>query len=166
MHKLVILASVVMLAASSANCANSPERSNANILAPSALNGAAIVGATGHGGGKPGGGGTTSGSLAWVMVTDNNLDGLPSFTDTVTFAVQTSATTHPYVTLRCNQNGTLIYQQSNGIFATSLGENFTLGPTSVWTGGAADCTATLENWDSYSKNGHMTVLASTSFTTN
>jgi hypothetical protein len=165
MHRLVILASVVMLAAASVNCANA-ERSNANILAPSPSGGAATVSATGgHGGGRPGGGGS-GGSLTWVMVTDNNQDGVPSFTDTVTFAVQTTATTHPWVTLKCKQNGTLIYQESNGIFATSLDENFTLGPTSLWQSAAADCTATLENWDSYSKNGKITVLASTSFSTN
>ena len=168
MHRLVILASVVIVAASSVSCANSSERSSANSLAPSALDGA-ITSARGGGGGggKPGGGGTTGGgSLTWVMVTDNNHDGVPSFTDTVTFAVQTTATTKPWVTLRCKQNGTLILQDSNGMFATSLDREFTLGPTSLWRSGAADCTATLENWDSYSKNGSITVLASTSFTTN
>jgi hypothetical protein len=165
MHRLVILASVVMLAASSVNCANSPERSNASILAPSASDGAAVVGALGgHGGGKPGAGG--GGSLAYKMVIDNNNDGVPSFHDTVTFVVQTTATTQPYVTLKCYQNGTLVSRESNGIFAISLSEEFTLGPTSLWTGGAATCTATLENWDSYSKNGNITTLASISFPVN
>jgi len=163
MHRLVILASVVMVAASSVNCANSPERSSANILAPSASDAATNA----RGGNKPGpGSGGSGGSIAWVMVTDKNGDSVPSFADTVTFAVQTTATTKPWVTLRCKQNGTLVLQDSNGIFATSLDQNFTLGPTSVWTSGAADCTATLENWDSYTKNGSITVLASTSFTAN
>jgi hypothetical protein len=116
------------------------------------------------GGGKPGGGGTTSGgSITWVMVTDNNQDGLPSFGDTVTFAVQTTATAYPYVTVKCTQNGTVVSQESNAMSAGSLDEKFTLGPTSLWKGGAANCTATLENWDSYSKNDTTTVLASTSF---
>jgi hypothetical protein len=166
MHRLVILASVVMLAASSVNCANSPERSSANSLAPSALDAVAIASAKG-GGGKPGGGGSSSGgSLTWVMVTDINQDRLPNFRDTVTFAVQTTATAYPWVTLRCKQNGTSVYSASEGIFATSLGQNFTLGPTPLWTSGGADCTATLENWDSYSKNGSITVLASMSFPVN
>jgi hypothetical protein len=170
MHRLVTLASVVMLAASSVNCANSPERSTANMLAPSSSDGAATVGAAGghggSGGGKPGGGSGTRGSLAVAMVIDNNTDGVPSFGDTVTFTVSTTATAYPWVTLRCNQNGTLVSQESNGIFATSLSRDFTLGPTSLWPSGAATCTATLENWDSYSKNGSITVLASTSFPVN
>jgi len=163
MHRLGILA-VVMLAASSANCANSPERSTANILAPSATDGAAMVGVSGgHGGGKPGGGGS-GGSLTWVMVTDNNQNGLPNFRDTVTFAVQTTATAFPYVTLTCYQNGTLVSQETNAMFAGSLDENFTLGPTSLWTSGAANCTASLESRDGSSKRGSVTGLASMSFT--
>jgi hypothetical protein len=167
MHRLVILASVVMLAASSVNCANSPERSNANILAPSSSDGAAIVGALGgHGGGKPGGGAGSGsgGSLTYKMVIDNNNDGVPSFRDTVTFIVQTTATAYPYVTLKCYQNGTLVSQDSNAMFAHSLDQNFTLGPTAAWTSGTANCTATLENRDA--RNGSITVLASTSFPVN
>ena len=72
MPRLVILASVVMLAAISVNCANSPERSNANILAPSASDAAILVATGGHGGGKPGTGGGSGGSLTLAMVTDNN----------------------------------------------------------------------------------------------
>jgi len=125
---------------------------------------------SGKGGGKPGGGGTTTGggtvSLKTPLVDDKNSDGLPSFRDTVTFNVQTSATVQPFVTLICKQNGTVVSKESNGMFPTSLGQNFTLGPTALWTGGTADCTATLENWDSYSKNGSITALASMSFTTN
>ena len=159
MRRLVILASVVMLAVSSANCANSSEQSNASPVAPS-TSGLAL-----RGGGKPGGGsGGSGGSLTYKMVTDNNNDGVANFRETVTFVVQTTATVYPYVTLRCKQNGTLVSQESNGIFPTSLSGDFTLGPTSLWTGGTADCTATLENWDSYSKHGSITVLASTSFT--
>ena len=160
MRRLVILASVVMLAAGSVNCANSPE----NILAPSTSNGVARVGADARGGGKPGTGGGSGGSLSYRMVIDNNNDGVPSFRDTVTFVVQTTATAYPYVTLRCTQNGTLVSQDSNAMFAHSLDQNFTLGPTVAWTSGAADCTATLENRDA--KNGSITVLASTSFPVN
>jgi hypothetical protein len=148
-----------MLAASSMSCANSPAQSNANVLAPTDLAAARV-------GGKPGTGGGGGGSLTYRMVTDNNNDGVPNFRDTVTFVVQTTATAYPYVTLKCKQNGTLVLQESNGIFPTSLSREFTLGPTSLWTGGTADCTATLEDWDSYSKHGSITVLASMSFTVN
>src|SRR5262249_48374965 len=156
MRRLVILASVVVVASSSVNCANSPERSNVNTLAPSTFD--AVTSARhGGGGGRPGGGGRTGGgTIAGGMVPRNNHDGVPSFTDTVTFAVQTTATAYPYVTLTCTQNGTVVSQESNAMFAGSLDENFTLGPTALWKGGAAICTATLESRDS-SKNG-STVL--------
>jgi len=160
MHRLVILASVAMLAASSVNCANSSEPSSANILAPSS-DATSLRGGNKPG---PGGGSGTGGSLAPKMVADLNNDGVPSFRDTVTFVVQTTATAYPYVTLKCYQNGTLVSQDTNAMFAYSLDQNFTLGPTLAWTSGAADCTATLENRDA--KNGSMTVLASTSLAVN
>lgn len=163
--KSVMFASVVALAASTMNCANSPEQSNANVLAPSSVGEAAL--AAKGGGGKPGGGGTVvgGGSISSpVMVADLNGDSVPSFRDTVTFVVQTGATAYPYVTLRCYQGGTLVSQDTNAMFVHSLDQNFTLGPTLAWTGGAANCTANLENRDA--KNGSISVLASTSFTTN
>ena len=64
---------------------------------------------------------------------------------------------HPWVVARCYQNGTLVYEQANGIFATSLNQIFTLGPTGYWTGGAADCTAYLQNW-STSKHTTLATL--------
>jgi hypothetical protein len=119
----------------------------------------------GGGGRKPsGGGGSTggSGSLTLVMVNDGGTSGT-SLGDTVTFNVSTTATTYPWVTVKCSQNGALVYRQSNAIFPTSLNQIFTLGPTPNWQGGAADGTATHENWDAYSKNGSITALASMSF---
>lgn len=109
------------------------------------------------GGGKPSGGG---GTISLVLL--NSTDGVPHYGQKVTFNVSTTATSYPYVTLKCSQGG-LVYQASKGIFPTSLGQNFTLGPTPMWQGGDADCTATLENWDSYSKNGSITALTSMTF---
>ena len=168
MRKFVTLASIVVLAASAAACGQS-SNSATDILSlgspvsPSALE--ARTGATGGKGGGKGGGGTTSGgggSLSLVMVTDLLPSG-ESLGDRVTFAVSTTATTMPWVTVKCYQGGTLVLQQSKGIFPTSLGQIFTLGPTTLWQSGGADCTATLENWYSYSKNGSITALASISF---
>src|SRR5829696_7775407 len=88
----------------------------------------------------------------------------PRYGDTVTFAVSTDATSQPFVHLKCFQNGVLVLENWKGYFADALGtQSFTLGTTPAWQAGAADCTAYLENWDSYSKNGRTTVLASTSF---
>ncbi|HET6863761.1 MAG TPA: hypothetical protein VFH37_00980, partial [Candidatus Saccharimonadales bacterium] len=112
---------------------------------------------------KPGSGGG-SGTISLVMVTDQNGDGLPNYNDVVTFAVSTSSTTQPYVTVKCSQNGNLVYQQSSGIFATSLNQNFTLGKTTAWQGGAADCTATLQNWDNFAKRGTKGIIDITSIT--
>jgi len=97
------------------------------------------------GGGKPGGGNTGgTGTISLVLL--NSTDGLPHFGQKVTFAVSTTATSQPFVVLKCYRNGTLVYELANGIFPTSLGQTFTLGPTPAWQGGDADCTAYLQNW--------------------
>ena len=65
------------------------------------------------------------------------------------------------------QNGGLVLESWQAWFDGALGDrSFSPGPTPAWQSGAADCTAALENWDSYSKNGRITVLASTSFHVN
>jgi hypothetical protein len=123
----------------------------------------ALVPAALAGKAKPGGGGGNSGgTISLVMVKDANANGLPNYGDTVTFAVSTTATTQPYVTLDCYQGGTLVYQASNGIFAISLNQMFVL-QTPAWQAGAADCTAYLQNWDSYSRHHTVTNLASLNF---
>jgi hypothetical protein len=128
----------------------------------------ALVPAALAGKGKPGGGGGnsggTGGTIALVMVNDANGNGSPNYGDTVTFAVSTTATSMPWVTLDCYQSGTLVLHASNGIFPISLNQNFVLGETVAWQGGgAANCTATLQNWDSYTKHHTVTNLASMSF---
>jgi hypothetical protein len=113
--------------------------------------------------GKPAGGsGGTGGTISLVMKYDANGDGLPNVLDKITFAVSTTATTKPWVTVTCDQGGTMVYKASNGIFATSLNQVFTLGSNS-WMSGAASCTAYLQDWSSYSKRGTITNLASMSF---
>jgi hypothetical protein len=88
----------------------------------------------------------------------------PSYGQAVTFDVSTTATTQPFVHLQCSQNGTLVYESWQAWFFGEYGvQSFTLGGTTAWQGGAADCTAYLENWDQYSTKGKITVLASTSF---
>jgi len=163
MRRVAILASVLAAAIGSVKCSQSP---SASILAPSSVEAGVAATAAKGGGGKPGGGSTGSGggTINLVMVNDRNGDGVPSFYDIVTFNVSTSATVYPYVTLKCYQNGTLVLKTSNGIFPTSLGWDFQLGPSPAWQSGAADCTATLEDWDNYPKS--ITPLASTSFAVN
>jgi hypothetical protein len=126
-------------------------------LVPAALAGKPKPGGGGGGGTTTGGGGTIS------LVLLSSTDGLAHFGQLVTFNVSTSATSSPWVTLDCYVGGTLVYQMSNGIFPTSLNQIFTLGPTPSWSGGAADCTAYLQNWDGYMKRGSISNIASMSF---
>ena len=67
----------------------------------------------------------------------------PSFGDQVTFAVSTTATDRPYVTLNCYQGGSWVYAAQAGFWAGYPGgQTFTLAAAS-WPGGTADCTATV-----------------------
>jgi hypothetical protein len=91
------------------------------------------------GGANPSG----DGSLALVMVTDVNGDGLPNWGDQVTFTVSTTATDRPTVRLYCYQNGTLVYTFSAGFFAGYPWTTVYGLSSQSWTGGAADCTASL-----------------------
>jgi len=85
----------------------------------------------------------------------------PSFGDQVTFNVSTTATDTPWVDARCYQGGTLVYEQWAGFYAGyPAGQTFTLGPTQMWTGGAANCTARLVEWTS---KGTDKTLASVGF---
>jgi hypothetical protein len=92
------------------------------------------------GGGKPGGGAT--GTLAVVMVKDLNGNQAPNYADTITFNVSSTADM-PMVNLNCTQNGDWVTNQSVGFYdGWPWSQNFPL-ETWKWTGGAADCTATL-----------------------
>jgi len=116
----------------------------------------------GGGGGKPGGGGTggsSSISLAYPLVYDANGNGQPNHGDIVMFNVTTTATTQPYVTMECFQNGVLVGAGSRGYFDGSLdSRNFGLS-SPQWMSGAADCNAYLN----MSTGRGMQQLASTSF---
>lgn len=121
---------------------------------------AAFAGKGGKPAGNNGGGVTGGGTISLVLL--NSTDGLPHFGQKVTFAVSTTVTSQPWVVAKCYQSGVLVYSQANGIFPTSLGQIFTLGPTPAWSGGAADCTAYLQDWTRYSK-GKVVTLASMNF---
>jgi hypothetical protein len=79
------------------------------------------------------------------------------------FAGTTTATLNPggstYAYARCYQDGTLVYAQ----YVRSTSSNtatFTLGPTPLWQGGAANCTA---EEGSFARNGHWRAVAKTTF---
>ena len=109
------------------------------VLAPAALAG------KGGNGNRPSGGGGTS-SLRLVALDPD--DGGANYGEQVTFELSTTAS-QPQVSALCYQNGTLVYSASAGFwdgYPWPWARNFTLQSNS-WTGGAADCTATLEYWD-------------------
>lgn len=114
----------------------------------------------GGGGGHHGGGGTST--LTLMLENDLNSNGLPNWGDTVTFDVSTTATDQPHVDLTCSQNGVLVYSATTGFYASypwPWTQDMTLS-SQMWTGGAADCTATL-----YYISGRKTVtLATLGFT--
>ena len=169
MRWLVILASVVVLAASSVNCsrdrANSASDifSSPNILAPSTTHAAATHVATeGEGVRKKPGGASSSSSLTFVMHADTNGNDLPDWGDTVTFNVSTTETTEPHVDLTCSQGGTVVYGATTGFYASypwPWTQNMTLS-SQMWTGGAANCVARLY----YFSGTSSVTLASQSFT--
>ena len=127
------------------------------------LAGTAFAGKPGGGGGghnKPGSGG--SGTLAWQMVTDLNGNGAPNWGDTITFVVNTAATTEPHVNLTCKQYGAVVYGASTGYYASypwPWTQNMTLSSQS-WTGAAASCTAVLQAYSGTS----VSTLGTLSFT--
>jgi len=98
-------------------------------------------------------------SLSLVLL--NSTDGLPHWGQDVTFTVSTTATTEPNVSLDCYQSGVLVYGAVAGFYPSypwPWDQTFILSSPS-WTGGGADCTATL-----YYISGSGTVpLATMSF---
>jgi hypothetical protein len=113
----------------------------------------------GKGGGGKTGGGSGGGSLALVMVTDADGTG-PSWGDQVTFNVSTTATARPTVRLQCYQGGTLVYTFSAGFFPDYPWTKVYALSSQSWTGGAADCTASLV----YTRSGgRVSTLATLNF---
>ena len=121
----------------------------------------AAIAAKGGGGGKPSGGGSSTISVATPLVYDANGNGLPNHGDVLLFNISTTATTRPWVNLRCRQNGLEVLNDWNGYFDGALNYtwNFGLG-SAAWQSGAADCTAYLDMANG--RNG-WTQLSSLSF---
>jgi hypothetical protein len=142
MRKLVILASVAILAASSVNCANSSQDVT-SLVSPSAVSADAK---------KPGHGNDDSSTLAIAMVYDAKRIGAPDYGDTITFNVSTTATTAPRVSLACSQSGNVVM---SAMWPAT--PNITLS-SGLWHGGAADCTATLFAYVSGTKQNVLKTL--------
>ena len=87
----------------------------------------------------------------------------PTFGAQVTFDV-TTGISRPYVLNECFKGGTRVYAEVHGFFSGALfGTTYTLGPTDQWTGGDAECTASLVD---YSKGKGGKVLATIGYHVN
>jgi len=86
-------------------------------------------------------GGATTSSLSLVLL--NSTDGLPHYGQNITFAVSTTATAYPSVSLNCYQSGNLVLSWTAGFFPSYMWtKDLTLSSPS-WTSGGASCTASL-----------------------
>jgi hypothetical protein len=132
-------------------------------LVPAAMAGKPTSGGGGGGGGHKGSSTSYTGSFVNtnpVMVTDANGNNAPNFGDQITFSVTSNATYYD-VELDCSQNGTVVFRQVVGFgMGWSWSQDYTL-KSSVWTGGAADCTAVL--FASNSDGSNRQNLASLAF---
>jgi hypothetical protein len=81
-------------------------------------------------------------------VNDANNDFAPNWNDTITFAISTTDTDKPMVSLSCKQSGVVVYGTVAGFYAEYAWPWTThmhLASTN-WAGGAADCTAVLQKY--------------------
>ena len=108
----------------------------------------------------------SSSSISLVMVNSAGATpaaaSSPSYGDSVTFDVSTTATQYPYVNLLCYQNGVLVAEGWAGFFEGALGNRTFALYSPQWTGGEANCTA----WLDMNSHGRWKQLASTSFHVN
>jgi hypothetical protein len=110
-----------------------------------ALASPALAGPKPSGGGKPTHGGGSSSLYLKDITTGVDHATSARYGDTVTFDVSTTQTQYPVVDLRCYQNGTLVFGANAGFYPTYTwpwAQQMTLSST-MWTGGAASCTAVL-----------------------
>jgi hypothetical protein len=104
-------------------------------------------------------GNPNSSSITLKVMTGSAPTSAVLYGSNVSFNVSTTATNFPWVEVLCFNGRTLLFGQVQG-FANGAQPVYSLGPTQVWSGGSASCTATLFSTDS----GKRKDLASTSFT--
>jgi hypothetical protein len=96
------------------------------------------------GGGKGGGGKPSRGTGTISLVLLESTDGLAHYNQLIRFNVSTTATSEPWVHLKCYQGGALVAEGWEGYFERALSDGDFRLSSPTWTGGDADCTALLE----------------------
>jgi hypothetical protein len=163
MRRLTVLALLLVAAASSSQCSDG----ETTVIGPSAT--AGRFANTGGGSSQEGGdtgaptggdtgsaGGSSISRLALVIVSDRNSDGRPNRGDTITFAISTTLM-WDQVSVVCSQNGDVV------LTAVKTPDAWTplMLTSQTWSGGAADCKATL---DQVNDDDKVLTLASATFT--
>ncbi|HYS36229.1 MAG TPA: hypothetical protein VEO01_11415 [Pseudonocardiaceae bacterium] len=99
---------------------------------------------------------TSTSTLTLVLL--NSTDASPHWGQSVTFTVSTTATTEPYVSTDCYQNGVLVMGAMAGFFPSYPwpGSQIVILSSPSWTGGPASCTAEL-----YYFNGRKNITLKT-----
>jgi hypothetical protein len=95
-----------------------------------------------------------------TIVPVGSSDGLAHYGGQVTFTYATTYPDHTWITLTCEQNGTLVYSGQTAFwdgYPWPWTQVMTLG-SQAWTGGDADCTAELTYWN---RKRMMTLATST-----
>ena len=110
--------------------------------------------------------GKSTSSLTLVVLSSANAPSAaavtaePSYGGQITFEVKTTATNHPSVNVRCDQDGAWVYDGWQSFWTGYVPEPvFTLS-SNYWTKGAASCTARLVYYD---KSGRLRTLTTTDF---
>ena len=145
MRRSTVLALLLVAAASSSQCSDG----ETTVIGPSATTGrfantgsgssqGGDTGAPSGGDSGPAGGSSIS-RLALILVNDRNSDGRPNRGDTISFTISTTLA-WDQVSIVCSQNGDVVLSATKTPDAWSP---LTL-TSQTWSGGAADCKATLE----------------------
>lgn len=126
------------------------------IMAVPAFAGGKGKGNTNKGGGPGGGGGGNGdGSIAITQVAPYH------YGDTIVFAVSTTTTDRPFVTVECFKSGARVYSNTVGHFQDWYDEwgvpDHVLASL-AWNGGDADCTGTLWYQDSKYRKRTLTSM--------
>ena len=97
-------------------------------------------------------GATSTNSVEMIRL--NGATGDPVFGERITFRISTSIS-NPFVLNRCWKNDVVVYSELHGFSdSNSLwGTTYTLGPTSMWQKGAANCVASLLDSDPQADEG-------------
>ena len=101
---------------------------------------------------------SSGGTSGLKLVVLTGADQVPNWGDQITFDVSTTATAYPHVDVICAQGGATVYAATTGYYDSypwPWTRVMTL-QSQAWTGGAADCTATL-----YYLNGKRTTTLAT-----